>query len=191
MFVSRSSEKAGSTKGISCTLASWPRLLPVVYDCSGCFRAMRPPNPQLGVWLGYFKRFCSLTFNSSRRPAGLHGAIWSDRFFYSHRGCCRRYACKALHRSPGYRRPLRYPVVLLQHPAFHLHLFLTMGGVTILAFSSVKPAFTIHLRLWVFAARQGGLLHHIVVNNIDDHFGHFQHIFRGCVWCIVTHSPGG
>ena len=95
-------------------------------------------------------------------------------------------------RSPGYRRPLRYPAVLLPAPAFHLHLaFFHHGRVTIVAFSSVKPALRIHLRLWGIRSWTGGLLHHIVVNNIDDHFGHFQHIFEAVFGCIVTHSPGG
>ena len=70
-------------------------------------------------------------------------------------------------------------------------LSFTMGGLTRVAGSSVKPAFVIRILPWVVAARQAHLLHHRKVDDIDDYFGHFEDVVPGMFGRIVPDAPGG
>ena len=44
--------------------------------------------------------------------------------------------------------------------------------------------------LWIIAARQADLLHHRIIDDIDDYFRNFQHIMPGMLRAVVPHPSG-
>ena len=97
MFLSLSSEKAGSTKGISCTLASCPRLLALRIRTLRILSGKASMPMPSCIWFGYFEKgWLHPLCITSRHPALPHGAVWPGRFFHLHPGCFRRCACASL-----------------------------------------------------------------------------------------------